>query len=86
MKETIQKADVLIEALPHIQRFQGETVIVKFGGSAMDNPQVVRDILHDVAFMGCVGMRPVLVHGGGRPSTPSCSRKGCRRASSTASA
>ncbi len=66
MKETIQKADVLIEALPHIQRFQGETVIVKFGGSAMDNPQVVRDILHDVAFMGCVGMRPVLVHGGGK--------------------
>lgn len=66
MQDTIQKADVLIEALPHIQRFQGETVIVKFGGSAMDNPQVVRDILHDVAFMACVGMRPVLVHGGGK--------------------
>ena len=66
MKATIQKAAVLIEALPHIQRFQGETVVVKFGGSAMDNPQVVRDILHDVAFMGCVGMRPVLVHGGGK--------------------
>ena len=66
MQDPIQKADVLIEALPHIQRFQGETVIVKFGGSAMDNPQVVRDILHDVAFMACVGMRPVLVHGGGK--------------------
>lgn len=66
MQDNIQKAAVLIEALPHIQRFQGETVVVKFGGSAMDNLQVVRDILHDVAFMGCVGMRPVLVHGGGK--------------------
>ena len=66
MKEAIQKADVLIEALPHIQRFQGETVVVKFGGSAMDNPDIVRDILHDVAFMSCVGLRPVLVHGGGK--------------------
>jgi len=66
MKQAIQKASVLIEALPHIQRFRGETVIVKFGGSSMDNPEVVRDILEDVAFMSCVGMRPVIVHGGGK--------------------
>jgi acetylglutamate kinase len=66
MKHAIQKASVLIEALPHIQRFRGETVVVKFGGSSMDNPEVVRDILEDIAFMSCVGLRPVIVHGGGK--------------------
>ena len=66
MKQAIQKASVLIEALPHIQRFRGETVIVKFGGSSMDNPELVRDILEDIAFMSCVGLRPVIVHGGGK--------------------
>ncbi len=66
MKQVIQKADILIEALPYIQRFQGETVVVKFGGSSMDNPETVRNILKDIAFMSCVGMRPVIVHGGGK--------------------
>ena len=66
METAIQKAGVLLEALPHIQRFQGDTVIVKFGGSSMDNPEVVRSILEDVAFMSCVGLRPVIVHGGGK--------------------
>ena len=76
MKQAIQKAAVLIEALPHIQRFRGETVIVKFGGSSMDNPDVVRDILEDVAFMSCVGMRPVIVHGGGKAINASMKKKG----------
>lgn len=66
MKQAIQKASVLIEALPHIQRFRGDTVIVKFGGSSMDNPDLVRNILEDIAFMSCVGLRPVIVHGGGK--------------------
>jgi acetylglutamate kinase len=66
MKQAIQKASVLIEALPHIQRFRGETVIVKFGGAAMSNPKIVRGILEDIAFMSCVGLRPVIVHGGGK--------------------
>ena len=76
MKQAIQKATVLIEALPHIQRFRGETVIVKFGGSSMDNPAVVRDILEDVAFMSCVGMRPVIVHGGGKAINARMKQKG----------
>ena len=76
MKQAIQKATVLIEALPHIQRFRGETVIVKFGGSSMDNPDVVRDILEDVAFMSCVGMRPVIVHGGGKAINARMKQKG----------
>jgi len=76
MKHAIQKASVLIEALPHIQRFRGETVIVKFGGSSMDNPDVVRDILEDIAFMSCVGLRPVIVHGGGKAINARMKEKG----------
>ena len=76
MKQAIQKAAVLIEALPHIQRFRGETVIVKFGGSSMDNPDVVRDILEDIAFMSCVGLRPVIVHGGGKAINASMKKQG----------
>ena len=76
MKQAIQKASVLIEALPHIQRFRGETVIVKFGGSSMDNPDVVRDILEDIAFMSCVGLRPVIVHGGGKAINARMKEKG----------
>jgi acetylglutamate kinase len=66
MKELIGKADVLIEALPYIQRFRGETIVVKFGGSAMEEKRQYEGILTDIAFMECVGMRPVVVHGGGK--------------------
>lgn len=66
MQEVIEKASVLIEALPYIQRFRGETVVVKFGGSAMEDKRHSDGILKDVVFMECVGMRPVLVHGGGK--------------------
>lgn len=66
MQKVIAKAEVLIEALPFIQRFHGETIIVKFGGSIMDDEAGVREILHDIAFMSCVGLRPVIVHGGGK--------------------
>ena len=66
MQRVIAKADVLIEALPYIQDFRGDTIVVKFGGSAMEDKRQVESILTDVAFMECVGMRPVLVHGGGK--------------------
>lgn len=66
MEKVIEKAAVLIEALPFIQRFRGETVVVKFGGSIMEDEQGVRNILEDIAFMACVGLRPVIVHGGGK--------------------
>ncbi len=66
MQRIIQKADILIEALPYIQRFRGAVVVVKYGGSAMEDPAVVRGVLQDVVFMECVGMRPVIVHGGGK--------------------
>jgi acetylglutamate kinase len=66
MEDVIAKAAVLIEALPYIQRFRGATVVVKFGGSAMEDRRHAEGILKDVAFMECVGMRPVVVHGGGK--------------------
>ncbi len=66
MKDIIEKADVLIEALPYIQQFRGETVVVKFGGSAMEDPAHIDGVLADITFMECVGMLPVIVHGGGK--------------------
>lgn len=65
MERSMAKADVLIEALPYIQRFRNSIVVIKFGGSAMEEPRAYDGILTDVAFMECVGMRPVIVHGGG---------------------
>ena len=66
MHKAIAKADVLIEALPYIQDFRDAIIVVKFGGSAMEERRNVENILTDVAFMECVGMQPVLVHGGGK--------------------
>lgn len=66
MQHVIEKASILIEALPYIQRFRGETVVVKFGGSIMEDEEGVNNILKDIAFMECVGLRPVIVHGGGK--------------------
>ncbi len=65
MEEAIQKADALIEALPYIQDFQGKIIVIKFGGSAMQDREVFDGILEDVAFLATVGVRPVVVHGGG---------------------
>jgi acetylglutamate kinase len=65
MDEAIRKADVLIEALPYIQRFAGRPVVIKFGGSAMENTAVLDDVLEDVVFLATVGIRAVVVHGGG---------------------
>lgn len=66
MEKVIAKADILIEALPYIQRFRGDAVVVKFGGSAMEEKDMVNAVLKDIAFMECVGLRPVIVHGGGK--------------------
>ena len=66
MEKVIAKAAVLIEALPYIQQFRGVTVVVKFGGSAMEDPGYVESTLRDIVFMEFVGMKPVIVHGGGK--------------------
>jgi acetylglutamate kinase len=66
MNEIIAKADVLLEALPYIQQFHGKTVLIKFGGSAMEDPETTRGVLRDIAFMASAGMKPIIVHGGGK--------------------
>lgn len=71
MQKFIEKAAALTEALPFIQQFRGETVVVKFGGSIMENEDGYSRILQDIAFMECVGLRPVVVHGGGKAITRS---------------
>ncbi|HIT72566.1 acetylglutamate kinase [Tyzzerella sp. An114] len=65
MKVFIEKAEVLIEALPYIQKFYGKTVVIKYGGSALINPEIKETIIKDIALMKLVGMKPVIVHGGG---------------------
>lgn len=66
MEEAIRKAGVLIEALSWIQKFKGRYVVVKLGGSTLDQPDAVNSLLTDIVFMASVGMKPVLVHGGGK--------------------
>ncbi|MCI0641771.1 MAG: acetylglutamate kinase [Gemmataceae bacterium] len=65
--DAIYKADILIEALSYIRQFRDRLTVIKLGGSAMDDPEALRAILLDVIFMETVGLRPVLVHGGGKP-------------------
>src|SRR5512134_3181048 len=60
-----QIADVLIEALPYIQRFQGKTVVVKFGGNAMVDEALKHSFARDIVLMKLVGINPIVVHGGG---------------------
>jgi len=60
-----QIADVLIEALPYIQRFKGKTVVVKFGGNAMVDEELKQSFARDIVLMKLVGMNPIVVHGGG---------------------
>jgi len=66
IQNAIEKAAVLIEALPYLHDFRSQTVVVKFGGSILGDNEGCLRILTDIAFMECVGMRPVVVHGGGK--------------------
>jgi len=65
-QKQIDKAAVLLEALPYLQTFRGETFLIKVGGSAMDDSALVRRLLRDVVFMEVAGINPVIVHGGGK--------------------
>ncbi len=66
MEEVMSKANVLIEALPYIQQFSNKIVIVKYGGSAMLDEKLREEVIKDVALLKLVGMRPIIVHGGGK--------------------
>ncbi|MBN2210784.1 MAG: acetylglutamate kinase [Sedimentisphaerales bacterium] len=76
MNEAIAKSQALIEALAYIRGFRGRTVVVKLGGSLMETDTSQRELLTDVAFMATVGIRPVLVHGGGKRISAAMERSG----------
>ncbi len=65
MNKYIEKANILIEALPYIKEFNEKIVVIKYGGSAMTDPQMREKVIEDIVLMKYVGMKPVIVHGGG---------------------
>jgi acetylglutamate kinase len=76
MDDAIFKAGVLIEALPYIRRFRNRSVVIKVGGSYMENETALRDTLADIVFMETVGLRPIVVHGGGKAITRAMEKAG----------
>lgn len=66
MQELLQKAEVLIEALPYIQRFNRKIIVVKYGGSAMIDDELKKNVIQDVTLLKLVGFKPIIVHGGGK--------------------
>jgi acetylglutamate kinase len=65
MEEAIKKADALIEALPYIRRFKNKIIVIKYGGSILGEEKIRKGVLEDIVFLNFMGLRPVLVHGGG---------------------
>ena len=66
MQEVLKKAEVRVEALPYIQKFNKKVIVVKYGGSAMSNPELQRSVITDVTLLKLVGFKPIIVHGGGK--------------------
>ena len=66
MQEVMKKAEVLIEALPYIQKFNRKIIVVKYGGSAMSNVELQKNVIKDVTLLKLVGFKPIIVHGGGK--------------------
>ena len=66
MKPILEKANVLIEALPYIQRFNRKIIVIKYGGSAMVNDDLKQSVIEDAVLLKLVGFKPIIVHGGGK--------------------
>ena len=76
MEEAIAKAGALIEAMEYIRRFRGRIVVVKLGGSVLEDTALQKKLLTDIAFMATVGMQPIIVHGGGKAITKAMQEAG----------
>jgi len=76
MEEAITKAGALIEAMEYIRQFRGRIVVVKLGGSVLDDSCLQKKLLTDIAFMATVGIRPIIVHGGGKAITKAMNEVG----------
>ena len=76
MQELVDKASILIEALPYIKKFRGKEVLIKYGGAAMTYEEVRENVLRDLVFMNYVGIKPILIHGGGKSITENLKKRG----------
>ena len=76
LDEKIAKAAVLVEALPYLQRFRGQIFVIKVGGSAMEDEDLVRSVMRDVVTLEICGINPVVVHGGGKFITAAMEKAG----------
>ncbi|MEC9123039.1 MAG: acetylglutamate kinase, partial [Verrucomicrobiota bacterium] len=78
VEESKRKASILVEALPYVRRFRGSVFVVKYGGSFMDSPDpaVRSGVARDLVFLNFVGIKVVVVHGGGKAVTRSLAQKG----------
>ena len=76
MEKAIAKAAALVEAMEYIRAFRGKIVVVKLGGSVLDDADMLKKLVTDVAFMATVGMQPIIVHGGGKAITRAMSEAG----------
>ncbi len=72
----VDKANALIEALPYLQAFRGKTFLIKMGGSAMENPDLVAQVMRDVVFLEVAGINPIVVHGGGKAISAAMEKAG----------
>lgn len=72
----IAKADALIEALPYLQAFRGKTFLIKMGGSAMEDPDLVASVMRDIVFLEVAGINPIVVHGGGKAISAAMEKAG----------
>ena len=59
------RANILVEALPYIQEYYGKTIVIKYGGNAMINDELTKTVINDIILMKCIGINPIIVHGGG---------------------
>ena len=77
-KDMHSRMEALAEALPYIQKYRGQTFVIKYGGSAMEDEAVVAGMLQDVVFLEAVGINPVLIHGGGKAITRAMDKAGIK--------
>ena len=80
MEKLIEKANILSEALPYFRKFYGKTVVIKYGGSAMEDEKIRRTTAEDIVLMKYIGINPVVVHGGGKAISDVMARMGKKSA------
>lgn len=76
MESLIKKAQILIDALPYIQKFSGKTVVIKYGGNAMINEELKNSVIEDIILLKFIGLNPIVVHGGGPDISKALNEKG----------